>query len=113
LLFTSLNGRTFERLEGTGDASFKRWTRVEWWKSGYEGLWDESSSPDVLETETVTKSGRSPQRAPKDKVVYLTADCDEELEELKEDETYIIGGVVDRNRYKVYALLSSKHQTLT
>lgn len=33
-------------------------------------------------------------------VVYLTADAEEELMELKEGETYVIGGIVDRNRYK-------------
>jgi len=33
-------------------------------------------------------------------LVYLTADAEDELETLKESETYIIGGIVDRNRYK-------------
>jgi hypothetical protein len=35
------------------------------------------------------------------KLVYLSADAEEELETLKEDEVYIIGGIVDHNRYKV------------
>jgi len=36
----------------------------------------------------------------RDQVVYLTADSSEVLEELKEGETYIIGGICDHNRYK-------------
>lgn len=34
-------------------------------------------------------------------LVYLSADAEEELQTLREDEVYIIGGIVDRNRYKV------------
>lgn len=34
-------------------------------------------------------------------LVYLSADAEEELTTLSENEIYIIGGVVDRNRYKV------------
>lgn len=41
-----------------------------------------------------------PSRAPQSSVVYLTADSHDELSELREGETYIIGGIVDRNRYK-------------
>jgi len=36
----------------------------------------------------------------KQTVVYLTADSDEELTELKPDETYVIGGICDHNRLK-------------
>ena len=36
----------------------------------------------------------------KEKIVYLSADAKETLTELKPDELYIIGGIVDRNRYK-------------
>ena len=43
-------------------------------------------------------------QAPKSSVVYLTADSPDELFELKEDETYIIGGICDKNRYKVSRL---------
>lgn len=38
---------------------------------------------------------------PAHKLVYLSADAEEELTTLAEDEIYVIGGIVDRNRYKV------------
>ncbi|KAJ6458636.1 guanine-1-methyltransferase-domain-containing protein [Mycena vitilis] len=81
LLFTSLDGKTLQRLESTGDASYKRWAHTEWWAEGYERLWE--ADPAV-----------------KDSIVYLTADADDELTELKPDETYVIGGICDHNRYK-------------
>jgi len=81
LVFTSLNGKSLERLESLGDASYKRWTTTEWWAEGYERLW---------ETDPAVKQS----------LVYLTADSDEELTELKPDETYVIGGICDHNRLK-------------
>ncbi|KAJ7682276.1 guanine-1-methyltransferase-domain-containing protein [Mycena polygramma] len=81
LLFTSLDGKSLQRLESMGDASYKRWAHTEWWAEGYERLWE--TDPAV-----------------KDSIVYLTADADDELTELKRDETYVIGGICDHNRYK-------------
>ena len=86
LIYTSLGGKTLARLEGVGDAGYKRWTGVEWWVDSYEKLWG-------------TLGGHTPMN--RGTVVYLTADSDVELTELKEGETYIIGGIVDHNRYKV------------
>ncbi|KAJ7462156.1 guanine-1-methyltransferase-domain-containing protein [Mycena latifolia] len=81
LLFTSLNGQALTRLESMNDAGYKRWINCEWWSEGYERLWTED--PAVKQT-----------------VVYLTADSDDELTELKPDETYVIGGICDHNRLK-------------
>lgn len=114
MLFTSLNGRTFERLEGICEAAYKRWEGTEWWNHSYEKLWQstqelkEENGDEVEEGEChvtkeveTKKKGTQPQRAPRESVVYLTADSDFELSELIQGETYIIGGICDHNRYKV------------
>lgn len=44
----------------------------------------------------------------KDRLVYLTADATTELTELLPDHAYIIGGIVDRNRYKNLCLDRAK-----
>ncbi|KAF7302127.1 SAM-dependent MTase TRM10-type domain-containing protein [Mycena indigotica] len=81
LLFTHLDGKTLTRLESVGDAAHSRWKNAEWWTEDYDKLWE--ADPNV-----------------KSSVVYLTADSEEELTELKPEETYIIGGICDHNRLK-------------
>ncbi|KAF8625590.1 hypothetical protein AX15_005290 [Amanita polypyramis BW_CC] len=114
LLYTSLGSRTFVRLEGMSNAGYKRWTETEWWKEGYEQLWSRQDVPeqeqptadrpssdiDTMDNPEVPSSHRKLAKAARDTVVYLTADSEEELSELKPDETYIIGGLCDHNRYK-------------
>ncbi|KAK8803731.1 hypothetical protein WA158_001425 [Blastocystis sp. Blastoise] len=36
---------------------------------------------------------------PKEKIVYFTADSNKDLDHFEKDKVYIIGGIVDRNRY--------------
>lgn len=91
LLFTSLNGRTFDRLESLGQ-TYKRWVGTEWWSDGYERLWKGPGNETKDTSQNLVDQGS---------VVYLTADSTDELAELKEGETYIIGGICDHNRYKV------------
>ncbi|KAJ7771104.1 guanine-1-methyltransferase-domain-containing protein [Mycena maculata] len=81
LLFTSLDGKTRARLDSMSDAGYTRWVNAEWWTEGYERLW--ADDPAIKQT-----------------VVYLTADSDDELTELRPDETYVIGGICDHNRLK-------------
>ncbi|THH31923.1 hypothetical protein EUX98_g2293 [Antrodiella citrinella] len=124
LLFTSLNGRTFTRLEGMSDAAYSRWIDTEWWEDDYQRLWKGSEETEAVQTngETsepkedatdATNAKKAPkqkklQTAPRENIVYLTADSSEELTELKEDETYIIGGICDHNRYKNLCLKKSE-----
>ncbi|CAE6435930.1 hypothetical protein ACGC1H_000841 [Rhizoctonia solani] len=67
----------------------------------------EATSPAVPSTRL--KQRRAPKlnpipqvrsACPRESVVYLSADAEDEILELKEGETYVIGGIVDRNRYK-------------
>ncbi|KNZ76052.1 tRNA (guanine-N(1)-)-methyltransferase [Termitomyces sp. J132] len=90
LVYTSLNGRTLTRLEGMNDAGYKRWTNTEWWPESYERL-------TVGSQENIRHN-----------IIYLTADSEEELTELKPEETYIIGGICDHNRYKNLCLKRAK-----
>ena len=106
------------------NSAYKRWVGAEWWEEGYERLWEgredlNDGTAEVKAEEEDRKEGveaegmegkemvvkrrkqQQPSRAEKGTVVYLTADSEEELSELKEGETYIIGGIVDHNRYKV------------
>lgn len=58
--------------------------------------------PGTSGPETTTRNPEEqPLHVAQDKVVYLTADTEDELTELKPDEVYIIGGICDHNRYKV------------
>ncbi|KAH8830984.1 guanine-1-methyltransferase-domain-containing protein [Flagelloscypha sp. PMI_526] len=97
VLNTSLKGKILARLEFVGDASYKRWSNTEWWSESYEELWNVQPP----EGEASTSNLMSRSKASKESIVYLTADSEVELETLSPEETYILGGIVDRNRYKV------------
>lgn len=101
LLFTSINGRLRTKLEAQNDACYKRWENTEWREEGYEVLWTSEADEENKDSEDRATARKAPSRCKKNQVIYLTADADDEIEELKEGETYIIGGIVDHNRYKV------------
>jgi tRNA (guanine9-N1)-methyltransferase len=98
LLCTSLGGRLAERFHTVGGDRHTRWKGIEFWTAGYEALYE----PPPPEAST------SVSAVPKDSVVYLTADSPNVIDEIEEGTTYIIGGIVDHNRYKVYFFSVSK-----
>ncbi|KAI5960075.1 TRM10 [Candida pseudojiufengensis] len=75
---TSFNKRLQERFE-TSLQEYKNWQGIEFTSTNLEELITEEN---------------------KDQFVYLTADTDDDLMELTSDHTYIIGGIVDKNRHK-------------
>ena len=60
------------------------------------------TKPDAPHPKTLV--GPIPSRSAQENVVYLTADSPHEIDALEEGMTYVIGGIVDRNRYKVSSL---------
>jgi tRNA (guanine9-N1)-methyltransferase len=95
---TSLSGQTKAKLESIGD-SHTRWEDVTWYEHGYEQLWPQTKENDA--DSSTPDNGPGSEVYERDKFVYLTADSTCELEEFKEGEIYILGGIVDHNRYKV------------
>lgn len=129
LICTSLNGQTYQRLEGLGDASYKRWSNTKWTEETYQSLWESKEvskldpaddGPTCLDQEVHnTDPLRAGEEVKSDHVglsssiaqssmVYLTADTEDELTELRPEETYIIGGICDHNRYKNLCLNRAK-----
>ncbi|KAL7276279.1 tRNA (guanine(9)-N(1))-methyltransferase [Rhizina undulata] len=77
LQLTSLNGRLLDRFQGVLKDQHLKWKNVTFLPEEY----------DISEVN-------------KENLVYLTADSDDTIEELEPGKSYIIGGIVDRNRHK-------------
>ena len=80
LFMTSLSGPLGERMETTLGGVHHKWKGVHISTNGYQDVLSEVS---------------------RENLVYLTADSSEVIQTLENDKVYIIGGLVDRNRYKV------------
>lgn len=72
-----------------------RWNRCHWNPDDVEAIAKQMKNEEG-ELPSGLKRGQE--------LVYLSADSEEELTTLKENEVYIIGGLVDRNRHKVSSL---------
>lgn len=94
------NKRLRERFEnGLSNCNHKNWNHFKFIEEPKEGQKREESS--------MTSDEYLKQLDPTH-TVYLTADTEEELETLEPGMTYIIGGIVDKNRYKDLCLNRAK-----
>lgn len=97
--------RIWEKMQKT---KYDKWTRCFWYGQGIEDLSRRFGESSTAATTTAGRGGESEEMdlpsgiSPKShQLIYLSADSDNELETLSENDIYIIGGIVDRNRYKV------------
>ncbi|KAI5793822.1 guanine-N(1)--methyltransferase [Peziza echinospora] len=79
LSITSLNKRLLHRMETALHNHHKNWKRVAFSAEDYPVTPENIASGDLI---------------------YLTSDSDDTLTELEDGKTYIVGGIVDRNRHK-------------
>lgn len=90
MLVAHWSGRVKERMEPEG-ALKGQWRQ---WHQYADIQMRQESLEQLLESNEVAR----------DRVVYLTADSPNVLESLTEHDTYVLGGIVDKNRYKVRTL---------
>lgn len=115
VIFTPLEGQLKQRMVEGRKGDYLRWKGLQVSEKPIEDLWSASEAPSVLpdttekqtEVSTSTQSEINVQtheiecRIRKEDVIYLTADSEYTLSTLEEGKSYIIGGIVDHNKYKV------------
>ena len=83
VIVTSFGGQLEERFASQMKDQHKAWKCMDFRPAGLESLWTGDHA------------------RPRERVVYLTADSPNTLDALEDDTAYVIGALVDHNRYKV------------
>lgn len=112
LVVSGLNGRLARRFEANGNMH-TRWTKVKFFGRPYLVDLPQGAS-DAERSASAHKLGESRydvvDSIPHNSLTYLSADAEETLTTLEEGQTYIIGGIVDHNRYKNLCLEKARRQ---
>ncbi|KAG5518652.1 hypothetical protein PMAC_002621 [Pneumocystis sp. 'macacae'] len=93
LYVTSFGGRLAERMKTILKSQYMAWKGIEFLDEDYTVLYE--------------KKGFK-----KEEFIYLTADSENIINELDKNKIYIIGGIVDKNRYKNLCLNKAKSQNI-
>lgn len=113
VIFTPLEGQLKQRMVEGRKGDYLRWKGLQVYEKPILDLWSDnratSAQVDVTENEaeastSTQNDSETPRREPsirKEDVIYLTADSKNVLQTLDEGKTYIVGGIVDHNKYKV------------
>ncbi|EDO16297.1 hypothetical protein Kpol_1053p35, partial [Vanderwaltozyma polyspora DSM 70294] len=75
--------------------SFNKRLKERFDKLAYNSRYDNWKNFEFIENEDILTNNED-----KSKLIYLTADTDEKIDKLEPGITYIVGGIVDKNRYK-------------
>ena len=88
--------------EGLKKASYENWLGIEiYYKEDYPTF-------DKFIQEVLYKDDKKDLKEIKKSIYYLSADSENNIEILDNNATYIIGGIVDRNKYKFLSLNKAK-----
>ncbi|KAK4694145.1 tRNA (guanine9-N1)-methyltransferase, partial [Lecanoromycetidae sp. Uapishka_2] len=109
LAISSFGGRLKERYDGILAGSYRSWRNVRFLEEDFvkaaEQATEWMSGPEGGELAGVFAGDRKAQGKPEEpsqlgEIVYLTSDSPNTLTELRPQSTYVVGGLVDRNRHK-------------
>ena len=88
--------------EGLEKSDYKNWIGVEiYFKEDYPTF-------DKFIEDILYKDDKRPMNDIKNNIYYLSADSENNIENVDNNATYIIGGIVDRNKYKGLSLNKAK-----